>query len=228
MTNEALLLDYADRQNRASFEQLVHRFDREIFTYLRRYLGSDHLAEDAVQGTFLALHQKCGQFDGGRKVRPWLYRIATNQANDLLRRNRRHRAASLDTVVASTAGCRESSALGNLLADPQCPPTESLEAAEQCQRVAAAVKQLPERLKQPILLVIYQGLKYREAASAIGIPLGTLKSRLSQAIEQVARLLERRNGVVPDACQGANLNDGRFEQPNCAGGSVSALWSRQS
>ena len=75
---------------------LVHRYERELYSYLRRYLGDAAMAEDAFQGTFLQIHLKCGQFEPGRKFRPWLYTIATNQAIDAQRRNKRHRMVSLD------------------------------------------------------------------------------------------------------------------------------------
>jgi len=185
-SDEALLLDYVASNNRDSFERLLRRYEREIFNYLRRYLGSEQLAEDAFQGTFLILHQKCGQFDPARKLRPWLYRIATNQANDLLRRGRRHKAVRLDSPGHASADGSDRLSLADIVAADQAQPGEALESAEQCRKVAAAVQQLPDWLKQPVLLVVYQGLKYREAAAAIGIPMGTLKSRLSQAIRTLA------------------------------------------
>ena len=61
-----------------------------------RFLGDAALAEDAFQNTFLQVHSKSHLFDGKRKFRPWLYTIATNQAIDLQRRNKRHQLASLD------------------------------------------------------------------------------------------------------------------------------------
>src|ERR1700690_4138769 len=91
-----LMMRYVEKGDRRAFEELVRRYEREIFNYLRKYLGDQHLAEDAFQATFLQLHRKCRQFEPGRALRPWLYRIAANQANDLLRRNRRHKIMSLD------------------------------------------------------------------------------------------------------------------------------------
>lgn len=190
-SDERLLLDYAKSENPKSFDQLVERFDRELFTFLRRYLGSEHLAEDALQGTFLLLHRKCGQFDSRRKLRPWLYRIATNQANDLLRRNRRHRAVSLETELQTKTEGRHESSLKEMLADCREQPGDAAETAEMRQKVNSAVRELPDWLRQPIQLIVYEGFKYREAAEMLGIPLGTLKSRLSQAIRRLAEMLER-------------------------------------
>ena len=190
-TDEGLLLQYMEGGDRAAFEELVRRYEREIYSYLRRYLGDRHLAEDAFQATFLQLHRKCGQFEPGRKLRPWLYRIAVNQANDLLRRNRRHKAVSLDTALRRRGDESGESLLRDLVANEEHAPGVALEAAEDAQRITAALKRLPDWLKQPILLVVYQGLKYREAAAIIGIPLGTLKSRLYEAVQRLNALAQR-------------------------------------
>jgi RNA polymerase sigma-70 factor (ECF subfamily) len=186
-----LLVRYAADGDRGAFDELVHRYEREIYNYLHKYLGDRHLAEDAFQATFLQLHRKCRQFEPGRALRPWLYRIAANQANDLLRRNRRHKALSLDVAAGSDDELDGPSPLSDCLRDDRdADPIDRLESAEDCRQVAAAVNQLPKWLKQPIMLVAYQGLKYSAAAEIIGIPLGTLKSRLYEAIRRVGRLAE--------------------------------------
>jgi hypothetical protein len=80
LSDEQLLLCYQRRQERELFAELVRRYEREMYNYLRRFLGDAEMAEDVFQATFLQLHLKCDQFAEGRKVRPWLYTIATNQA----------------------------------------------------------------------------------------------------------------------------------------------------
>ena len=94
LTDEQLLLDYRTRGDGDAFAELVRRYERELYCYLRQYLGDPAMAEDVFQTTFLQLHLKCDQFKTGLKLRPWLYRIATNQAIDTVRRNRRHRLRS--------------------------------------------------------------------------------------------------------------------------------------
>src|SRR5579859_2542399 len=84
------------RGQREAFAALVRRYERELYGYLRRYLGDGNLADDVFQNTFLQLYTKVGQYEAGRPVRPWLYTIATHQAIDALRRNNRHQALSLD------------------------------------------------------------------------------------------------------------------------------------
>ena len=178
-SDEDLLLRYRESEDRRSFEELVHRYERELFSYLRRYLDDAAMAEDAFQQTFLQLHLKCDQFEEGRKVRPWLYTIATNQAIDAQRRNKRHRMVSLDR---RTSDDDDVGALITLLQNDEAGPAADLEAAERRDWVRESVAALPESLRSAVHLIYYQGLKYREAADALSIPVGTVKSRLHSAI----------------------------------------------
>jgi RNA polymerase sigma-70 factor, ECF subfamily len=184
--DEELLVEYAQRETREAFEELVHRYERELYGYLRRYLRSPELAEDTFQATFLQVHLKCRQFDPCRRFRPWLYRIATNLAIDLIRQNRRYNAVSLDAETSnrhSSEGLMDQDRLRFHDADP----SEQLEVAEDCQRIRAVVDEFPTRLKGVIDLVMFQGLKYQEAADRLGIPLGSVKSRMHEAVVRLRK-----------------------------------------
>lgn len=176
-----LLIRYRETGDTKVFAQLVHRYERELYNYLRRYLGDPEMAQDAFQTTFLQVHLKCEQFQEGRKFRPWLYSIATNQAIDLGRRNKRHRMISLNRVGASNDG-DELGRLLDLLESKEESPQRRLDVTERRQWVRRQLEQLPESLKGVVILVYYQGLKYREAAEVLSIPVGTVKSRMHAAI----------------------------------------------
>jgi RNA polymerase sigma-70 factor, ECF subfamily len=164
-----------------AFGVLVRRYERELYGYLRRYLGDGTLAEDVFQNTFLQLHLKRAQYEAGRRVRPWLYTIATHQAVDALRRNGRHQAVSLEQVRDAGADGEADSLAASL--EGRClDPFEAASGNEQADRVRAAVDLLPAFLKQVLILAYYQGLKYREVADIMGIPVGTVKSRLHAAL----------------------------------------------
>src|SRR6266571_2586802 len=90
-----------------AFGVLLRRYERELYGYLRRYLGNSTLAEDVFQNTFLQLYVKSSQYEAGRPVRPWLYTIATHQAIDALRRNGRHQAVSLERAREDAGGQSE-------------------------------------------------------------------------------------------------------------------------
>lgn len=181
MTDEELLSVYRGGGQRQAFAELVQRYERELYSYLRRFLGDPVMAEDAFQGAFLQVHLKCGQFETGRKVRPWLYTIATNQAIDTQRRNKRHRMVSLDRRTTSSED-DDLGSLVELLVSKETGPMDQLEADERRDWIRHAVSQLPPTLLSAVTLIYYQGLKYREAAEVLQVPVGTVKSRLHTAI----------------------------------------------
>jgi RNA polymerase sigma-70 factor, ECF subfamily len=181
-SDEELLMEHRLGRSRAAFEELVRRYGRELFSYLRRYLSDATMAEDVFQATFLQLYLKAEQFEEGRKVRPWLYTIATNQAIDAQRRNRRHKMVSLDRRGHSQEGQDSVGSLLDLLTSKEPDATDNLETDERRQWVQQAIADLPDPLREAVLLVYYQGLKYREAATALNIPVGTVKSRMHAAI----------------------------------------------
>jgi RNA polymerase sigma-70 factor, ECF subfamily len=189
-SDEKLLFNYQAQGDRRAFEELVGRYERELYGYLKHYLGSAEMAEDVFQQTFLQVHLKCHQFESGRKVRPWLYAVATNQAIDCQRRNRRHRMASLDRQLGAESQ-EEPSALVKLLDSSEPGPAEQSESAEGYVEVHRAIEELSEQTKQVVMLVYFQGLKYREAAEALSIPVGTVKSRLHAAIQKLNESLAR-------------------------------------
>jgi RNA polymerase sigma-70 factor (ECF subfamily) len=139
------------------------------------------MAEDVFQATFLQVYVKRDRFETGRRFRPWLYTIATNQAIDAQRRNRRHRMVSLD----QRAGNDDEGDLMSVVSSTGPTAVENLEDEESREWVRGAVDSLPETLRAALILVYHQGLKYREAADVLGIPVGTVKSRLHAALAKL-------------------------------------------
>jgi RNA polymerase sigma-70 factor, ECF subfamily len=182
-TDEELVLVYRDHGHRGAFDELVRRYERELYSYLRRYLGDAAAAEDAFQATFLQVHLKCDKFEPDRKVRPWLYTIATNQAIDLQRRGKRHRLVSLDRRDASADD--DAGTLANLLESREPAPAAGLESDERERWVHGAVADLPEQLRTVVNLIYYQGLKYRDVAEMLNVPVGTVKSRMHTAVQKL-------------------------------------------
>ncbi len=179
-SDEDLLVRFCGGQTDA-FGVLVRRYERELYGYLRRYLGDAVLAEDVFQNTFLQLYVKSGQYEAGRPVRPWLYTIATHQAIDALRRNGRHQAVSLEQQRAEPSDGELRSLLETLQTRGPSP-LEAVSAQERRERVRASVDRLPDFLRQVLILAYYQGMKYREIADVLDIPVGTVKSRLHAAL----------------------------------------------
>ena len=168
------------------FGALVRRYEGELYGYLRRYLSDGDLAEDVFQNTFLQLYLKLDQFESGRPFRPWLYAIATNQAIDALRRQGRHQTIRLD-LDGEDSRDADLPGLLDLLQNRGPSPLEHLQAEERRQMVKTGVDRLPEFLRSVVILAYYQGLKYKDIAEILAIPVGTVKSRLHTAL---ARLQE--------------------------------------
>src|SRR5687768_3118851 len=183
MTDEERLLEYRLTGAAQLFEALVKRYERELYNYLRRFLNNQVLAEDAFQATFMQVHLKCHLFDDQRKVRPWLYTVATNQAIDIQRRNRRHKLVSLDRP--NRLQHDELGSLMDVLSSREEEPTGGLEQVERKEWVRQAVAALPEQLRSAVRLVYFRGLKYREAADELDVPVGTVKSRLHSAVKRL-------------------------------------------
>jgi len=191
LSDEWLLAKYRETGNRELFEQLVRRYERELFNYLRRYLGDAEMAEDVFQATFLQVHLKCDQFEVGRRFRPWLYTVATNQAIDARRRNRRHQMVSLDRDGGGNGDGDEVGRLVNLLTSNDEDPFDRMDALERQRSVQETLDELPEHMHAVVQLVYYNGMKYREAADVLSIPVGTVKSRLHAAIAKLAQSWKR-------------------------------------
>ncbi|MDR2641188.1 MAG: RNA polymerase sigma factor [Planctomycetaceae bacterium] len=190
-SDETLLLEFRETRQRELFEELVRRYERELFNYIRNYVGDLGSTEDVFQLTFLQVYLKCDQFESGRKFRPWLYAIATNKSIDLLRVRRRirkrFRLISIDDSGNDENGMTISDTVESNLPDPL---SDTINDEEAC-RVREAMQRLPENLRQTLYLVYFQGLPYREAAEVLGIPFGTIKSRLNQAINKLNSLLNK-------------------------------------
>jgi RNA polymerase sigma-70 factor (ECF subfamily) len=185
------LLSRLKNGERDVFGTLVRRYERELYGYLRRYTGDAELAEDVFQTTFLQIFTKIEQYEIGRAARPWIYTIATHQAIDAMRRTGRKAMVSLE----QSAGANEDGeprGLLNMLEAPTDNPAQRMLADDRQRLVRESLDQLPDSMKQVVLLTYYQGMKYREAADALGIPVGTVKSRLHAAL---AKLQEIWNGI---------------------------------
>jgi RNA polymerase sigma-70 factor, ECF subfamily len=182
-TDEELLMGYRESADPDLFAELVRRYERELYSYLRRYLGDAEMAEDAFQAAFLQVHLKCQQYEPGRTFRPWLYTIATHQAIDAQRRGRRHRMVSLDRQGVSAG--EDVGKLLDLLVSKELTPAATASATEQQAWLREMVDQLPDALRDVVHLIYFQDMKYREAADSLNIPVGTVKSRMHAAVAKL-------------------------------------------
>ena len=188
LSDEELMGRYREESRAELFTELVHRYERELYRYLARYLGDPTLAEDVFQNTFLQVHLKRGLFEEGRPFRPWLYAIATHQAVDALRKVGRHPTVSLDQRVGSGSHDSDAGNLIDLLVSEETGPLSRMQESERQQWVRESIARLPEALRQTLILAYHQDLKYREIADILKIPVGTVKSRMHAALEKLQQM----------------------------------------
>ncbi len=192
-SDEELFLRYRGDEG-AALEALVRRYEQPLYSYLVRYLGDTHQAEDAFQETFLRLARAAGEFDTAREFRPWMYAIAANIARDVLRKRKVRRAASLDGAAeGSSADAKVEGEKQD--ADPAAMmPLDAAQRSEEASVLHEGIERLGADYRTAVRLHFFQGMKYREIAEALTIPLGTVKSRIHSALKQLETDLCERLG----------------------------------
>ena len=178
-TDESLLEAYRFGDATA-FSALVGRYQRELFHFLVRFLGDRATAEDIFQETFLQVHQSAESFDLHRRFRPWLFTIAANKARDLMRSQSRRPTNALQASISPKD--EESGQFIDLMQSTSPMPSEPMETRELQQQVQAAVMEMPEHLRQILMLSYFHQFPYKQIGEILNIPLGTVKSRLHAAV----------------------------------------------
>jgi RNA polymerase sigma-70 factor (ECF subfamily) len=168
----------------ASFEKLVHRYERELFHFLVRFLGDRAAADDMFQETFLQVYQSADTFDSTRRFRPWLFTIAANKARDLIRSQGRRPTNPLQASI--NRGDDEGGEFIDLIQSAEALPDEPLAREEIQLKVQKTVQEMPAHLREILLLSYFHQFPYKQISSILEIPLGTVKSRLHAAVAYFA------------------------------------------
>jgi RNA polymerase sigma-70 factor (ECF subfamily) len=157
---------------------LVERHCQALLRYLHRLTGSEHMAEELHQQTWVSVLEHMDKFTAspGGGFKSWLFRIATNKANDTWRSRGREKAAKQGL---------------KLVTDEELPAADfRLEGTENELKLRRAIEQLPENQRQVLLLRYYSNLKFVEIAQMLGCPLNTALGRMHKAIQKLKQLME--------------------------------------
>jgi len=200
--NEQTLVTLASKGDLDAFNQLVLTHQNMAYHHAYSLLGDPDQAEDATQESFIKAFQAISGFRGG-SFRSWLLRIVTNSAYDMLRRSRRHPTQPLFPVDEDGEEI-ESAAW---LVDPNASIQSTVEQNELSKDIYKVLDELPTVYRSVLTLIDVHDLDYTEAAQALKVPIGTVKSRLARARLQMKEKLG--NGLNhPDGLQFAAANCG--------------------
>ena len=182
--SEETLLQMASKGDLDAFNQLVLHYQNLAYSHAYTLLGDADSAEDATQDSFIKAFQAMKGYRGG-SFRSWLLKIVTNSAYDMLRRSQRHSNQPLFPKDENGEEMESAS----WLADPALSVQATVEQNELSQIIYKMLDELPEVYRSVITLIDINEFDYAEAAEALGVPIGTVKSRLARARIQMQNKL---------------------------------------
>jgi len=183
MNDMELLKRYAAGEEEA-FQELVGEYKDSVYAFLRRFLNQSDLADDVFQETFLQLYVSRDTFDLSRPLRPWLFTIAANKAKDALRRKQRVDCTNLGSMFDSDEYSIDD--VLNTLGYDEHLPHDDLIRDETAAAVKRVIARMPAKLREILILAYFHKFPYAEIGGILGIPVGTVKSRLHTAVGRFA------------------------------------------
>ena len=172
------LVELVAQQDAGALEALYDRYGRAAYSLARRILTEETLAQEVVQEVFLSLWRDARRFDAGRgTVATYLLSMTHHRAVDVVRREE-----NLRRWRTSDEGLE-------LAPDPKARVEDEVEASERRAEVRAALKDLPDPQRQALLLAYFGGYTQREVAALVGVPLGTVKTRMAAGMRKMKAAL---------------------------------------
>jgi RNA polymerase sigma factor (sigma-70 family) len=173
----------------AALNDLMDQHAERLFHFLVRSLQNETEAADLAQETFVKIFQNRAKFDLKQKFTTWLFTIASNLVRDRYRWRSRHQQVSLNAENDQTE-----SALKDTLTAVEPHPDQSLQTEERAGEVRKAVAALPDELKQPLILAVYQDLSQAEIATILNCSVKAVETRIYRARQQLRTALA---GLAP-------------------------------
>ena len=176
--NDTELIRRFEDGDLSAFEELVRKYQDKIYNLCRYMLQDARDAQDAAQDAFLKAYSNVKEFRADSALYSWLYRIAVNTCLDYRKKVRPEQI--------------EDEALLDRLASHEPSPERVYRSKEIGHALQAALQRLPEHLRAAIVLKEIEGLSYEEIAKVLHTSLGTVKSRISRAREELRQLLQKK------------------------------------
>ena len=187
-SDEAPFVEKLKAGDAAAFDTLIDRYSGDIYALLYRLTSDAEEARDLTQDTFLRALRSIKGFRGEAELKTWLFRIAVNESRNRFRwwkRRSRDKTISLDATIGDT-----DRTYSDTLAGTSVSPEQAALNSEREYALKAALIELPGIYREAVVLCDVEGLSYEETAAALGISLGTVKSRISRGREELRRRLK--------------------------------------
>jgi len=177
--DKELLLRFS-RGEESAFREIIVLYKDNLYSFLRRFLNKTELIEDVFQETFMQLYLSRERFDTNRALKPWLFTIAANKARDALRKIQRTPETYLGPI-ADASDVSIDDVLNSITSFKQTPYDE-VSKDETAAQVRAIVFDMPDNLREILILAYFKQFSYKQMADILSIPIGTVKSRLHTAV----------------------------------------------
>ncbi len=187
---ETELVQAARQGNLDAFNQLVLKYQNQVFNHASRLLGNHDIAEDIAQDAFILAFRKIHQYRGG-SFRAWLLKIVTNLCYSEMRTWKRNTFQALEPINEEG----EVNESPQWIKDPKPLPEEEAEAKELCETLEITLNKIPSIYRIVLSLVDIQELNYMEAASVMAVSIGTVKSRLARGRMQFRRVMKEMDTI---------------------------------
>ena len=178
------LVQRAQRGESGAFDALVRRYQHKVVKLVMRYVRNPTEAEDIAQDAFIKAYRALSRFRGDSAFYTWLYRIAINTARNWLAANKR--APSTPSGFENEEG--ETFNESDVLTDGSNPESE-MASRQIAETVNKAINDLPEELRNAIVMREIDGMSYEDIAESMNCPIGTVRSRIFRAREAIATRL---------------------------------------
>jgi RNA polymerase sigma-70 factor (ECF subfamily) len=193
--DETSLISQAQRGDLEAFNRLVITYQKQVYNLAYRLMGDQASAEDATQEAFISAFRGLRGYRGG-SFKAWLLRIVRNACYDEFRRRQRRPVTSLEELSPFGDDTAQDSLVE--LTHHGGGPETAAEEAELRRVIEECLKTLPFDFRAVAVLVDVQGHDYREAATVIGKPIGTVKSRLARARARLRDCLQQHRELLPN------------------------------
>ncbi len=190
--SDEVLIRRCRQGDERSFDILFDRYKGRIYTFILRFVRNEKTAEDIFQETFIRVFRKARYFRHQAKFSTWLYTIAANLCRDELKKRKRREVFSLDAPASHPKAEEPVPSRIQVISDLSDGPREEAEKRELKGVLALALDELPENSRQVVELHVMHGLRYREVAEIMGCPVGTVQSRMHNAIQVLRKKVRRK------------------------------------